>query len=138
MKQWWTFEHTADMGLEARADTLRELFEALGEGLAEVICPREQVAAGQTRRLELAAEDLEALAVDFLSAVLNVIQAQRFMVCGVSVAQASQGSVKAELSGEPFDPAGHEILREVKAITYHQLKIAPEGDHWTGRVILDV
>lgn len=133
-----TFGHTADMGLEAHADTLGELLEALGEGLAGVICPRAQVAARQTRGLEVSSEDPEALLVEYLSAILNVIEADRFAVRTVSVVAADQGSVKARLSGEPLDPARHEILREVKAVTYHQTKIAREGGQWIGRVILDV
>jgi SHS2 domain-containing protein len=96
------------------------------------------VAARQTRGLEVSSEDPEALLVEYLSAILNVIEADRFAVRTVSVVAADQGSVKARLSGEPLDPARHEILREVKAVTYHQTKIAREGGQWIGRVILDV
>jgi len=138
MKHCRTFEHTADMGLEAHADTIEELFEALGEGLAEVICPRRQVAARQMRVLEVAAEDLEALAVDFLSAVLNVIEGQRFALAAVRVIHADSGAIRAEVSGEPLDPSRHRIEREVKAVTYHQLQVVHEGGQWLGRVILDI
>ena len=137
-RQCRTFEHTADMGLEARADSLGELFEALGEGLAEVVCSREQVASAQRWPLAVSAEDTEAMAVDFLSAVLNVIQTDRFMVRDVVVASAGGNAIVAELRGEPFDPLRHAIAREVKAVTYHQLRIAPEGSQWIGRVVLDV
>ena len=46
-----TFDHTADLGLQARADTLGELFEALAEGLADEICPRRQVRAAAVRAI---------------------------------------------------------------------------------------
>ncbi|MHC4984028.1 MAG: archease [Planctomycetota bacterium] len=133
-----TFDHTADVGLAARADTLSELFEALAEGLANVICPRRQVAAKETRQVSATAEDLEALAVDFLSEVTAIMQTEHFMLVSVRVRKMSAASVKAELAGEPYDPARHEIATEVKAVTYHQLKIAREGRLWTGRVILDI
>ncbi|MFB3890681.1 MAG: archease [Phycisphaerae bacterium] len=177
-----TFDHTADVGLAARADTPGELFEALGEGLADYICPRTTVRPREKRTLTVEAEDVEALAVDFLAALLNVIQADRFMVtavsvmeCGGTVAQrhgaalagADEGDsprkrdsagaakavsrpfgtlpphskvkVTAELTGEPFDASRHEIHTEVKAITYHLLKVSQEQDGtWIGRVILDL
>jgi len=137
MKHCEIFDHTADVGLAARADSLGELFEALAEGLADVICPRSQVAAKETRQVTVSAEDTEALAVDFLSEVA-AMQTRHFMVAGVRVRQIAAGAVKAELSGQPYDPARHEIATEVKAVTYHQLRIAREGRLWTGRVILDI
>ncbi len=133
-----TFDHTADVGLAARADTLGELFEALAEGLADVICPRGQVRASQSRLITVEAEDVEAMAVDFLGEVMAAMQTERFMLTKCRVREISPAAVKAELAGEPYDPARHEILTEVKAVTYHQLKIAREGRVWVGRVILDI
>lgn len=133
-----TFDHTADVGLAARADTLGELFEALAEGLADLICPRDRVAPAQKRAVAVQAEDIEALAVDFLSAVRAAIQTGRFVIAAVRVKNIGEGAVEAELVGEPYDPGQHELNVEVKAVTYHELRIAREGAAWLGRVILDV
>ena len=133
-----TFEHTADVGLAARADTLGGLFEALAEGLADYICSRQSVRADRTRPVAVRAEDVEALAVDFLWEVMTAIQAGRFMVATARVKEISDTAVAAELAGEAYDPARHELKTEVKAVTYHQLKIAREGEQWIGRVILDL
>jgi len=137
-RQCTTFDHTADVGLAARADTLAELFQALAEGLADVICPREQVRAIAERIISVSAEDVEALAVDFLWKVMDTIQVDHQMVAAVEVRQIDQTHVKAALMCEEYDPARHEILTEVKAVTYHELKIAREGSACTGRVILDL
>ncbi len=133
-----TFDHTADIGLSARADTLGELFEALGEGLSDVICSREYVGSSEKRTVEARAEDVEAMAVDFLSAVRSVIDTDRFLVNTVSVVEIDENSVRAELVGESYDPRRHELKTEVKGITYHQLRIARDSDIWIGRVILDI
>jgi len=133
-----TFDHTADVGLGARADTLAELFEALGEELANVVCPRGSVTAAETRTIHVEAEDVEALAVDFLCEVLAAIQEQRFALASVSVDEINDTAVTADIVGEPYDEARHDLATEVKAVTYHQLKIAREADHWIGRVILDL
>ena len=133
-----TFEHTADIGLAGRADTLGELFEALAEGLADLICPREQVARPQARSLHVEAEDAEALCVDFLVEVMAALQVDRFVVAEVRVTEISARSVRAELLGEAYDASRHEWAGEVKAVTYHQLRVAREGGAWVGRVIVDV
>ncbi len=133
-----TFDHTADVGLAARADTLGELFQALAEGLADVICLREQVRAAAERIISVSAEDVGALAVDFLWKVMDTIQADHQMVAAVEVREIDDTHVKAALMCEEYDPARHEVLTEIKAVTYHELKIAREDGQWTGRVILDL
>ena len=138
IKHCRTFEHTADVGLEARADTLAELFEAMGEGLAEVICPRCEVKRQKTLQIRVASENVESLLVDFLSEILRLFNLEKFLVARVSVERIDEMSVAAKVGGEPYEPARHELGDEIKAVTYHQLKVAREGDKWTGRVILDV
>ena len=133
-----TFDHTADVGLSAIADSMEELFEAMAEGLADVICPRSGVDSRQTRTITVAAEDIEALAVDFLGEVMITIQTRRFAIAEVKVTQAGDCRITAELSGEPLDPEKHEIHTEVKAVTYHLLDVAKYGQRWSGRVVLDI
>ena len=43
-----------------------------------------------------------------------------------------------ERDREPYDPERHPLRTELKAVTYHQLEVARDGDEWTGRVIFDV
>ena len=133
-----TFDHTADIGLAASADTLAELFEAIAEGLADLICPRNQVEVKETRKITVKSQDIEALAVDFLTKVMVMMQTDRFVVAAVSVPQISEMAVEAVIEGEPFDPSRHEFHTEVKAATYHQLHVVRDGERWTSRVILDI
>ena len=133
-----TFEHTADVGLEARADSLGELFEAMGEGLSDVICPRQAVETQKTLQIQAEAENVESLLVDFLAELLGLFNLEKFLIAVVKVKRIDETSVAAEVTGEPYDPARHELGDEIKAVTYHQLKVAHKGDEWTGRVILDI
>jgi len=137
-KHFETFEHPADIGLQAGADSLGGLFEAAAEGLAEQMCPRATVRPLRTVRIEVRAEDVEALLVDFLSALLRRFDLDRLLVSAVSVERIDETVVSAEVRGETYDPDRHELAAEIKAVTYHQLAVAREGDAWTARVILDV
>jgi SHS2 domain-containing protein len=133
-----TFDHTADVGLTATGDTLEELFEALAEGLADLICPREQVNPLETRVIAHHAGDLEALAVDFLTQILVTIQSERFPIATVRITAINGSDLAAEISGEPLDTDRHEFHTEVKAVTYHQISITRRDDQWAGQVILDI
>ena len=140
-----TFDHTADVGLTAWADSLGELLAALAEGLTDVICVRSRICPAAVRKLDVEAQDPEALAVDFLSKILYIFAVDGFLLAEASVKVLGGGglgggrtAISAELAGETYDPNRHEIRTEVKAVTYHQIKIAPEGGRWVGRVILDL
>ena len=114
-KRCRTFDHTADIGLEASADSPEELFEALAEGLAELICPPSQFQAHRKKTIRLAAEDFEALAVDFLSKVLVTLLTDHFGIASVKVQSLQDNQIEAELSGESIDPSRHTFHTEVKA-----------------------
>lgn len=144
-KEHWTFEHPSDIGLEARGESPAELLEALAEGLAGEICDLASVRPDVAHTLDVevpkAADgegmDAESLAVDFLTAVMNHIQVRHFMVHSAAVRIEGE-RVLAQLSGESYDPARHEVKVEIKAVTYHQLVVRQEGRCWYGRVILDI
>lgn len=137
-KRNWTFDHTADIGIAAEADTLVELFESLAESLAQQICSRSQVKPAQQRAVTVEAEDAEALAVDFLTQVMNIMQTDLFVVSSIQVTCADSNSLSALLIGEPYDSTRHEFAQEIKAVTYHLLEIAEHAGQWSGQVILDV
>ena len=49
-----------------------------------------------------------------------------------------ENGLKASAWGEPIDPARHVLSHEVKAITYHGLRVEREGDGWIAEVIVDI
>ena len=137
-KSYTTFEHTADIGLRASADSLGELLEAMGEGLAEQICPRGAVRPERSRPMTVRADNVEDLTHDFLQAMLLLFHLDKFLVSQVRVTQIDEAMVTAEVRGETFDPDRHEIGAEIKAVTYHLLSVTRDGDGWCGTVVLDI
>jgi SHS2 domain-containing protein len=133
-----TFDHTADVGLTANADSPAELLEALAGCMCDLVCPRENVSPDNKRTISVEAPDFEALTVDFLEAVLGAIQVDRFAVASIEVTDITQTSATAQLTGTDLDPEIHEILTEVKAVTYHELEATQRDGKWIARVILDL
>jgi SHS2 domain-containing protein len=111
---------------------------ALAEGLADVMCDRAQVAPAEQRRLIVESEDPGALVVDFLSKLLLAFEVDQFLLAEAKVWQCGDTSLSVDLFGEHYDSARHELRNEVKAVTYHELKVGRENDEWVGRVILDL
>lgn len=138
-REFRILEHTADVGVEATGDSLEQMMSALAEGLAHLVCPADQVTPRQQVTVPaVQAEDLEAVAVDLLSAILAQLQGKRFVTASIEVREAGPLRMQATLSGETYDPARHELGQEIKAVTYHQVRVARQGDVWYGRVFVDI
>src|SRR5262245_52913491 len=124
------FEHTADLGIRVRAadlnalfaDAATALFAAIVDGL-DAVRPPQQV--------ESAVEGLDPdyLLFDWLRELLCRVDAEHLVLSQVDVTVSETGLV-ARARGEPLDPARHLLSHEVKAITYHGLRVEREDGGW--------
>jgi SHS2 domain-containing protein len=134
-----TFEHTADLGLRIRADDLDGLFAEAGRGLFSMIVanlddmrPLEEVSLG------VVGAELDYLLFDWLNELLYIFETRRLVLAQFEV-KVADGGVQATARGEPFDPGRHRSEHEVKAITYHELKVEQQVDGtWLAEVIVDI
>lgn len=129
-------EHTADVGIRARASTLRELFEQATLGLLDILGAWHPETAGQDTRVIVEADDLGALLADWLGEVLYLQDAKDIVVGGLRV-QVDPPRVEGTLC---LAPRGDRALEgtAVKAITYHELKVEERDDGWLADVYVDV
>jgi SHS2 domain-containing protein len=131
-------DHPADIGFEACGATVREMFEMAVQALASLIVEPEGVRETLERPLELLAGDREQLLVRFLSEVLYLFDAEKFVPRSASVRAMNDCSMTVVLKGETFDPQRHSTKLDVKAITYHQLAIEKTDQGYCARVFVDV
>lgn len=132
------FEHTADLGLRVRAPDLAALFADAGRGLFSMIV--EDLSAIQPLtpcNFTIPGSDLAYLLFDWLNELVYICDTRRLVFCQFSVEIAS-GGLTAVARGEPLDPVRHRLTHEVKAITYHQLKVEQTADGWLAEVIVDI
>jgi SHS2 domain-containing protein len=132
------FEHTADLGLRVRSADLDGLFAEAARALfAAVVEDADSVRPAESRTLELTGTDRDYLLFDWLKALLYLFDAEHLLLCRFDVHVAADG-VKAKVWGEPLDLARHEPGHEVKAITYHGLRVEQTPDGWLAEVIVDI
>jgi len=132
------FEHTADVGLRARAADLNELFRDAARALFSVIvADPEAIRPVQQFDFQLAGQRHDDLLFDWLAELLYTVDTRRVLLCDFEVS-VNQSGLTATARGEPIDRQRHELDMEVKAITYHGLTVRREGDGWLAEVIVDV
>lgn len=133
-----TFEHTADVGLRIRAGNLSKLFQDAGRALFSVIVVNlDTVRPLQEVTLRVEADDREELLHDWLAELLYTFDAEHMLFSSFQVALGETG-LTATARGERFDEDRHELDAEVKAITYHGLKLVEENGGWLAEVIVDL
>jgi SHS2 domain-containing protein len=136
MGEYEILEHTADIGLRVRGKSLEELFLEAARGLAEIIGvwkPQD----GEKQEITLRADDPGALLVDWLSEILYLHDARNASIAEVQVEQVDEKGIAGSVSLVPMKEPPDEGI-QVKAITYHQLKVERSDGGWTAEVYLDV
>jgi SHS2 domain-containing protein len=132
------FEHTADLGLRVRADSVDALFADAATGLfAAVVDGLDAVRLTQSVEIAVEGTNLEYLLFDWLRELLFRLDADHLILARFEV-KVGKAGLKATAWGEPLDPARHVLSHEVKAITYHGLRVEREGEGWIAEVIVDI
>ena len=132
------FEHTADLGLRVRAATKEELFAEAAKGLtAMIVANLDSVQPVQSRTVEVAGDDLGFLMFDWLNELLYAFEADKLLLSQFEV-QIDGDRLRAVCRGEAMDPERHEMEHEVKAITYHQLRVEETDGGWLAEIVVDI
>lgn len=131
-------EHTADVGVIASGDTFGEALAWLAQGMFSIIAEMGSVEPRDSLEVSVQSNDRESLVVDWLNELLYRFDAEGFLPreIEVTVDEASH-SLTARCLGETADPERHVMLTDVKAATYHDLKITHNGE-WRIQAVLDV
>ena len=134
------FEHTADVGLHVFGSDMKELFANAAEGLMSLMTEPEKIHPVEETPISLQAESSEALLRAWLAELLYLYHAERKLVSGVSFPVLTKNRLDAVVRGERLDESRHEIVGEVKAVTWHRLKIerTGKGGRLKATLVLDV
>jgi len=130
-------EHTADVGIIARGESLQELFANAAAGMLHFLIDLNSVRAVERRQVVVEAEDLEGLLVAWLNELLVLLNGEAFIPGSFDVREVTDRRLTADVQGELVDPSRHHFRLDVKAATYHQLRIS-RNDIWHAHIIFDV
>jgi SHS2 domain-containing protein len=130
--------HTADLGIIVKGNSCEELFRNAGLALMDLMILNKSHDPGVKTAISVNGNDLPDLMVKWLSEILYLFEGERLVVTEIGVNSISLNSINSTIDIVEFDIRHHEVLREIKAITYHQIAVMEEKGFWTARVIFDL
>ena len=138
MKPYDIIDHTADICIKAYGETLSEAFENAAKSMFDTITDRSEIESIGQYDIELEADNIEQLLVDWLSELLFLHGANN-LVFGFFSVTLDKKNIKliAKVFGEPFDVSKHKIGTEIKAVTYHMLEIRKKRPYHV-QVLFDI
>ena len=138
MKIYESFPHPSDIGLTIYGDTLEQLFEHAAFAMFDNLCNLEQVKESKMVKVAVHGDDREELLVNFLNELLYLQATKGWLFRRFEVLKLAETTVKARAWGEPYNMETHELTREIKSATYHDIHIREENGTWRVDVVFDV
>ncbi|SEL64778.1 archease [Haloferax larsenii] len=130
-------EHTADVAVEAAGDSLGDVFAAVADGLTAAMCD-EVAATGDRFSLSVRAESREAALFDYLDELIYERDVRGVLPADHDATVRQEGAewvVDASARGVPFADV---TARDVKAVTYSEMRLEEGDDGWDAYVVFDV
>lgn len=159
MRKFKNFAHTADIGIEVWGRTPAELFENAAVGMfAQIVDyglritdyelnPQSPIRNQQPPinnqqsaiHIEVEADNREFLLVAFLQELLYNFETKKILFKKFEITYLDDRNIKCIARGEKIT-SPHQIVREIKAVTYHLLKIEKDEEKniWRTKILFDV
>ena len=130
-------EHTADVGVELTAPDLPSAFERAAAAMFDLVCDLDSIGDSWRGAVRVSGLDLQNLMVRWLAELLFLSESEGVLLSQFTVERLDGLALEASVAGERFDRARHAVRVEIKAPTYHGLRIDQADGGWLVRVIFD-
>ena len=130
-------DHTADIAVESLASTLEEAFAGIAEGLSRAHSPT-SISGNKKFHLNISSESKESLLFDFLDMLIYERDVYNVLPTNHEVSITQKGDIwnlEGIYYGVPLDTIDS---REIKAVTYSDMKIEKTPKGWRLYVVFDV
>ena len=132
------FDHTADIGIRARAGTLVGLVRPAVEGLYAVIGDLATCGPPGESSWTLEGDEVSVLLRDYLAELLVLFEVKKRVAVEHAVDAFDEGRLVVRARTLAVDEKRSAYEREVKAITYHALEIVEIDGGYEATIIVDI
>jgi SHS2 domain-containing protein len=132
-------DHTADIAVEIKADSVEELFTASSLAFKEAVMESGTKKGDEKFFLKLNSHSLETLLVNFLNELnFRLIYKNKIFhhIDEIKINQMDEWYFECILLEDDIDE--DKIKTEIKSVTYHQMTIKKIDGQYSTRIIFDI
>jgi SHS2 domain-containing protein len=137
-KDFEFIDHTADIGILAYGADMKQVFANAARGLFSIITNLDNVTSTKKLDIRVTVPDREALLINWLNELIYLFEVKEMLFNSFEITAITDTELRARAYGEKIKLAKHELKTQVKAATYHMLKIEQNEDGYRAQVIFDV
>lgn len=138
MRYYKLLEHTADLGVIVWGDSIRDLFIHSACAMSDIISDIQFVNPLISFYIKAEGIDKDELLKNWLSELLYCFHVKDILLGKFDIENMSDNSIASLVSGERIDRKRHILKHDIKAVTYHNLKITKKGNRFQTDIIFDV
>ena len=127
-------EHTADWAYRVRGYNLADLFIQAANGLYSLVGMQLVPNLSVTRTIKVKGIDGESLLVSWLNELLYLHESEGLGFAQIEIQHLDETSLQARVTGAPTQ----QWLKDIKAVTYHNLSIQENESGLEVTLVLDV
>jgi len=140
---WREYDHPADIGIEAWADSYVKLVLECGIAFSELTTNIESIPSNKTYDIIVEGEELDILLVEFLNELLFLLETEDFIATQFEkpgyFTDKDKFIFTTKAKGGKWIQGEHESKADIKAVTYHDLEVKMyRSDLWYARILFDV
>jgi SHS2 domain-containing protein len=132
----------ADIAFEATGKDMEELLRSAWDATLHIMISDAESIRGKHRlTVRICKHAADLLLYELLEELIFHKDAESMLlrIEGMQLEQSGDSyQLEAELAGEKIDPSRHELLVDVKAVTFHRFTVDRSSRGWYAMVVLDV
>ncbi len=136
-KDYEIIDHTADIGIRVRANSLTKVIQKSILAQSDLMNGGIEIEPRMKKEFVIKEEDKETALVSILEEVLYLFEYEKFSASECSI-KYHNNEYRVKLKGKYLKEEEIKNGIEIKAVTYHQLKIKKIDDSYLVNVIFDI
>ena len=132
-------DHIADIGIILKAPDIESLFVRAALSMTDLMVKGDNSEKKLLKDVKIKGHDLPDLMVRWLGEILYLFQGEKLLVHSIEdITIRDKIQLMSRLQCARYNRCKHEVLMEIKAVTYHQISIVKTNEGWETKVIFDI
>ncbi len=131
-------DHTADLGIIVKGPDVKSLFIHAARAMTDLMVKGDISKGTVIKDVLVEGEDFPDLMVRWLGEILYLFDGENLIVNSIKIKSINPTKLKSTLTLTSFETEHHQVIREIKAVTYHQISVDKTKDGWQAKVIFDI